>query len=247
MSPRAIALFVSLVFFIAPIAQSQEIFTYMTHWRVPRASFQTASEFNKNQSAPSFEKLVADGTILHWGIDEPLVHSATGHTHGSWFAATSMEGIDKAMSALTQGGAGPNPIADASEAHHDHLMRSLAHGGKTSNIRDGYTRTIIQRVKPGRGADWIRYARASFKPVFDALVEDGTILVWEISTDAIHHGDPRARYIWYVTADAAGLDKVTAALAKHRSENPGPNSALRAASDREGHRDGLSHVHFQHK
>ena len=230
------------------LSRLKRIFTYISHWRLPRASFQAASEFNENQSVPGFEQLVADGTIIHWGIDEPFVHSPTGHTHGSWFSATSMEGIDKAMATLQSGGGGGNPIPGASEAHHDHLLRSLAHGGKTSNIRNGYNRMIIQSVKPGRGEDWARYARASFKPAFDALVEDGTVLVWEISTDAIHSsGNPRQRYIWYVTADAAGLDKVSAALAKHRSENPGPLSAMRAATDREGHRDGLSRVHFQHK
>ena len=74
MPQRAITLVVSLVFCIAPIAQSQEIYTYLSHWKIPRASFQAASEFNQNQAAPDFEKLVADGTIVHWGIDEPLVH-----------------------------------------------------------------------------------------------------------------------------------------------------------------------------
>jgi len=239
-------LFALLIVLVATAGQAQEIFTYISHWKVPRASFQDASEFNE-QSAAGFEQLVADGTIVHWGIDEPFVHSPTGHTHGTWFAATSLEGIDKAMATIQQGG-GANPIASSSEAHHDHLMRSLAHGGKTSNIRNGYSRTIIMKAKLGRNQDWQTFAAASYKPVFDALVEDGTVLLWEISTDAIHaNGNSQQRYIWYVTADAAGVDKVNAALAKDRAERSGPHSALRGASDQEGHRDGLARVHFQHK
>lgn len=244
MNFRTTAPFLALLAFVSPVAQAQDIFTYMAHWRIPRAAFQEAAEFNENTSAPDFEKLVADGTLIHWGIDEPFVHTATGHTHGSWFAASSLEGIDKAMAAF----GGANPIADASEAHHDHLLRSLAHGGKTANVRNGYIRTISMQVKTGMEDDWQRFATASYKPVFDASVEDGTVLVWEISTEAIHAGgDARQRYIWYVTPDAAGVDKVNAALAKDREERPGPTQAMRAASDIEGHFDGLSRVHFQHK
>lgn len=243
---RTTLLIALLLALLAPVAQAQEIFTYISHWRVPRAAFAAAAEFNEG-SASGFEQLVADGTIVHWGIDEPFVHAPTGHTHGSWFAATSLEGIDKAMATL-QGAGGDNPLASSSEAHHDHLLRSIAHGGSTANIRGGYSRTIIVRIKPGTGEDWATFAKAVYTSAFESLVEEGTVLLWEISADAIHGaGNSLNRYVWYVTADAAGVDRVNAALAKNRVERPGPTAALRRTQDQEGHRDGLARVDFQHK
>lgn len=245
MISRVGALFVTLLVFAATTAQAQELFTYLAHWKLPRSQFQAWTEYNETHSIPAYEKFVADGTIVHWGIDEPFVHTSEGRTHGAWFAATSLEDIDVAMAAFAALPA--NPVPGVSEEHHDHLFRSLLHGGKTSSIRNGYVRTITYEVKPGMGEDWLRHAEASLKPAFDELVSDGTVLVWEISRELIHHNDPSLRFVWYVTPDAAGVDRVRAALREQRAEDPASAAALAAASEISGHRDGLGRTHFQHR
>lgn len=95
-------------------AQDGPIYAYVSHWNLPRAQWGAANEFMG--SNPIFDKLIADGTIVHWGAEEVFVHGSDGRTHGTWFAATSLASIDQALTALTEGPANPAINHDADPA-----------------------------------------------------------------------------------------------------------------------------------
>ena len=75
------------------------IFTYVNEWGVPRAQWGDAAKFNADSKA-IVDPLVADGTLLGYGMFENRVHSDTGYTHGSYFQATSLANLLKAVEML---------------------------------------------------------------------------------------------------------------------------------------------------
>jgi len=50
--------------------------------------------------APVRDKLMADGVILAWGVDVPLMHMPGGHTHEIWYAVADWAGVEKVDTAL---------------------------------------------------------------------------------------------------------------------------------------------------
>jgi hypothetical protein len=203
-------LFLSLLAPSFATAQKSEptVYTYVALWGVPRdkwADFEANAEKN---SRPVLERMLADGTIMNWGISTRIVHEEGGNTHSLWWAATSIAGIEKVREELIKL---PNP-AGAGAKHEDLLFQSITHRGRTTAPTSGYLYVSFTKLKPGMGRAWEALGKKYFEPVLDDLLAKGTILGFDVASEYVHTQDPDSRALWYITPSAEADDKVNAAF-----------------------------------
>lgn len=68
------------------------------------------------------------------------------------------------------------------------------------------------KVRPGRGGDFLNYARSNWQPIFERLRSDGTVLAWGVDTRYVHSSGEPQHSVWWTVPDYAALDRVEAAL-----------------------------------
>jgi hypothetical protein len=234
-------------FMVAAPVQSQEQthYTFVSYWAVPRAQW-TDFEKAEDQTTPLLERLVADGTLVAWGSGAALVHTEDGYTHFSWFVSTTQSGITKTLDTLRT--ASRAQALASTTKHMDLMLHSIAHGGKTGRATSGIIRVALWRAKPGRGDDVEQFFKKYLQPDLDAGVADGSILMYNFDSQAIHTEAPGAYNLAVVYANGDGLDKSTAMLAAHAKENPAAAEGFGAMLENNAHRDNLGRVlAYQHK
>ena len=207
-----ISIIVLVVLVLTPLAstaQEQEptIYTFIAHFDVPRPQWAEMTTNVEQNVRPVMEGMLADGTIESWGNDVRIVHEENGTTHGLWWAATSIAGLERVREELIKIPSSPalnNP-------HHDHLLQSIIHRGTTTALTSGYLYVEIIKLQPGSGRTWRQLWEKYFKPTYDELLDDGTLLSYGVSNQYVHTSDPRFRSISTVTPSAEAQDKVDAA------------------------------------
>ena len=184
--------------------------------------------------APVRDKLMADGVILAWGMETPILRYPGGTTHLIWFSVANMEGVEKVLMAMEAQQAKLEAEAKASKSKlPSERIRETVDMSKTRdwlsvdqvaqfgpNPAAGVlpvTRYNFTKVKPGKGADYRRTWEKYNKPIFDKLLADGTILAFGLATEAIKTDGDFTHFVWIATANMAGLDKVGAAVAADRA------------------------------
>jgi hypothetical protein len=226
-------------------AQEQTHYTFVSWWAVPRAQW-TDFEKSQDQTTSLLERLVADGTLVAWGSSAVLVHTEDGFTHANWFVSTTQSGITKTLGALRS--SSRTQALSNSTKHMDLMLHSIAHGGKTARATSGIIRVAMWRAKPGRGDDVEQFFKKYRQPDLDAGVADGSVLMYNFGSQAIHTDAPGAYNLAVVYAYYEGLDKSTALLAAHAKENPAAGEGFGAILETSAHRDSLMRVlAYQHK
>ncbi len=194
--------------------------------------------------APVRDKLMADGVVLAWGVETPILRSPGGTTHLIWFTVANLEGVEKVLTSMearlaklaadeAQMARRGRPAMTTAER-----SRAVFDGSKT---RDWLTRDIVAnfgpdpaagvlpftrynfvKVKPGKAADYRRTWEKYNKPVFDKLVADGVVLAYGLAAEEVKTDGNFTHFVWMATATMAAADKIgpafTADRAK-RSEN----------------------------
>ncbi len=188
----------------------------------------------KTVGAPVRDKLMADGVILAWGMETPILRYPGGTTNLIWFSVANMEGVDKVLMAMEAQQAKLQAAAKASNSKTpSERIRETVDMSKTRdwlvvdqvvqfspNPPAGVlpiTRYNFIKVKPGKGADYRRTWDKYNKPVFDKLMTDGVILAFGLATEAIKTEGEFTHFVWMATANMAGLDKIAAAFAADRA------------------------------
>ena len=62
--------------------------------------FEDANKLYKEVAAPVYDKLVADGTILNYGLDTPEIHRGEKWTHMTWYASKDLAARDAVSKAF---------------------------------------------------------------------------------------------------------------------------------------------------
>jgi len=204
----------------------------------------------KTVGAPVRDKLMADGVILAWGMETPILRYPGGTTNLIWFTVANMEGLDKVLVAMEAQQARLEAEAKANKSKTpSERIRETVDMSKTRdwltvdlvfqvgpNPAPGVlpvTRYNFTKVKPGKGADYRRTWEKYNKPVFDKLVADGVILAFGLATESIKTDGDFTHFVWMATANMAGLDKIAAAFAadRNRRTEDERNSITQAFND----------------
>ena len=200
----------------------------------------------KTVGAPVRDKLMADGVVLAWGMETPILRYPGGTTHLIWFSVANYEGVEKVLNAMeaqqaklaadeARGPKGAMTTAqriretiDASKTR-DWLGRDIISnfGQKPATGLLPATRYNFVKVKPGKAAEYRSAWEKYNKPVYDKLVSDGVVLAYGVSVEAIKTDGDFTHFVWVATANMAGFDKVAAAFeAANEKRTPAERSEI---------------------
>jgi len=201
----------------------------------------------KTVGAPVRDKLMADGVVLAWGVQTPLLRIPGGPTHEIWYAVADWAGVEKVQTAMqaqitklseeaaksgaAKKGAAPAQgplarimeIADVSKTH-DYLTRDLVFNVSHTAPPEGllpYSRYGFVKVKPGKGPEYRKAWEKYNKPILEKLLADGVILAYGLAVEEVRTSGEFTHFTWYDTKDLAAMDKVRAAVMadrEHRSQ-----------------------------
>jgi len=230
----------------AQIAPEPPTFTFVSEWAIPRAQWKEWTESNEKNVKPILDKLMADGTIIGYGLYTTFVHDESGITHGSWFETTSLAAVDKVLTEIIK--LPPNPIANAATKHRDYLTRSSLRRIKAASGKDGYLWVNYTQLQPGKGAGWRALFDKLVKPIFDELLGNGTLQAYWIEGEQVHTQDQNGVFLVLLFPNADAMDKYFATLQKMIAQNPGVGDLLSGVTVGSAHRDYLARVlHYANK
>jgi hypothetical protein len=224
---------------MAEVKPKPPMFSYIANWQIPRAHWAEMEAANSADKA-ILDKALADGTIVGYGDDINLVHTSDGWTHDDWWSSMSMAGLVKVLDQLTSGGNSNTAPLGTATKHWDLVFVSHYYNWKPGAYKGGYVHVSEYKLKADAPDDAVDLlAQHLIVPMLDKLVADGTIVEYEIDTQAIHTSAPGTVAIVYVTPTPEGLDTVQAAIRANSKEHPLGVDAFGSFTDDNGHRDEL--------
>jgi hypothetical protein len=224
----------------AEVKEKPRLYTYESNWVFPRAKWGDVDKDNATSNQKVLASALADGTLVGYGDDENLVHTADGPTHDNWWQANSMAGLMKVLDTFMKGSSSTNPLIQSSTKHWDQVFVSRFYNWKSGSSKGAYGHASSYKLKPDAPNDAVEtLSKALFVPFFEKLLADGTILEYEIDEETIHTESPDQFFVYYMTANAEGLDKVNAALRAAVRESPLAGPAFASMVDFTPHRDTL--------
>ncbi|MGA8044092.1 MAG: hypothetical protein WCA37_14945 [Terracidiphilus sp.] len=232
--------------------QAQEVkpkppmYTYVANWQVARANW---AEMEK-AGAPVHDvlkKAMADGTIAGFGSDINLVHEPDAETHDVWWSSMSMAGMVKALEAA-RGASDAGSTAMNTAKHWDEVYVARYYNWKPGAFKDAYTQAAIYQLKEDAPDGVLDDLSQHFiVPLLEKMLADGTILEYEIDTQAVHKNAPGMFVIVYITPKPEGLDTVEAAIRDTVKKHPLGTQAFGSVVVNSAHRDELMKSEGQYK
>jgi hypothetical protein len=238
------ALWMWMACFTVAAQQAPQPLTFWYEYHVNPGKEDEFLNLVKTVGQPVRDKLMAEGVVLAWGVESPLLRVPENATHEIWYTVADYAGLEKVDTAMREqitkmteestktpagkkgGAAGGGPmdrireITDFAKTH-DYLTRDLVSGFAPGNPPAGtlpFVRYGFVKVKPGNGADYRKAWEKYNKPIFDKLAADGTILAFGLSVEDVRTDGDFTHYTWIATKDLASQDKVRAAFLADRDK-----------------------------
>lgn len=221
------------------VKQKPPMYSYISNWQIPRAHW---AEMEKDAAANKaiLDKALADGTIIGYGNDETLVHQRDGLTHDNWWSATSMAGLIKVLDQFYASTNRASDVLVSSTKHWDLVFVSRYYNWHPGPYKAAYVHVGEYKLKSDAPDDAVEtLSKNLVVPLLDKMVADGTILEYEIDTQAIHSEAPGTFWIVYISPQPEGLDKVQGAILDRSKTQPLLASAFNSMTELSGHRDEL--------
>jgi hypothetical protein len=230
-----------------PVAAQQSSWTEqqpLTFWYEYHVNPGKESEFLglvKAIGEPATAKLMADGVVLAWGVQTPVIRVPENPTHVIWYTVPDYAGMEKVEAAIgdriakmteesgkssaTKKGSEGGPMARIAQITdfaktHDYLTRDIEFRAVPKNAPAGtlpISSYVFVKVRPGREAEYIHAWEKTYKAVFDTLVTDGVVLAYGLTVEEVRTDGDFTHYTWFAVKDLASLDKVRAAFASGHS------------------------------
>jgi hypothetical protein len=191
---------------------------------------------------------MADGTLIGAGNDRSLIHSVDGATHDEWWSSNSLAGLMNVLDRFYQDPNVTSPVLNGSLKHWDDIYVSHHYNYKPGAFTGAYTYAAMYKLKDSAPDDAVdQLADNLVAPLMEKLLANGTIIEYEIDTQAIHSDAPGAFWIVFICPSADGLDKFNAALRDSLMSNPLKISAFNSMVDYSQHRDYLARTSGSYK
>lgn len=219
------------------------VYTYVAQWSVPRAQWSDMVKLDE-QDKSILDKLVADGTLIGYGAYTNLIHQEGEPTHGTWFTATSEGNLLKALEAIYAQPASVGAPVQGASKHWDQILTGSIYNAKPGASTGGYLTWSRWELKPGEMRGYTELTKSTMVPVLEKLLAEGSITSYGLLSEDYHQGKLGTIYEYFTVPDAASLDKANKAFDDAFDNNPAFGDAVRALTDREGHRDYLTRLRF---
>ena len=222
------------------VKEKPPMYSYVAFWNIPRAGW---ADMDKSSAADQkvLDKALADGTIVAYGFDLNLIHTADGMTHDDWWSAMSMAAALNILDKFYKSGTPTSPVLASATKHSDGIFVSRYYNWRPGSYKGAYSRVSYYKLKPDVPEHAIETLSKSFiVPTLEKLLADGSILEYEIDTEAIHTEGPGAFWIDVISPNSDGLDKLSAALRDAAKTNPMNGPAFDSMVELSAHRDNLA-------
>jgi len=222
------------------VKEKPPMYGYVGFWNIPRAQW---AEMEKNNAAEQkiLDKALSDGAIVAYGNDLNIVHTADGMTHDDWWSAMSMAAMLNVLDKFYKSGTPTSPVLASATKHTDGIFVSRYYNWRSGTYKGAYTRVGYYKLKPDAPEHAIEIISKTFiVPLLEKLLAEGSIVEYEIDTEAVHTEGPGAFWIDVISPNAEGLDKLNAALLDRVKTNPLAGQAFDSMIDSSAHRDSLS-------
>lgn len=229
------------------VKEKPQMYCYVGLWAIPRAQWADMVKSDEADQA-TLQKAMAAGTLIGYGSDVNLVHQPDAPTHDDWWCAMSMAGILNVLDQFYTNGSSTTPVLQSATKHWDNILVSKYYNWHPGSMKDGYSHGAVYKLKADAPDDALdTLAKGALVPMMEKMLANGTISEYEIDTEAIHTDAPGSFYIFYLTPNADGLDKMNAALRDSLKANPLIGPAFGSAVDFSAHRDYLDRTSATYK
>jgi len=224
----------------AEVKEKPRMYTYQSYWVFPRAKWADVDKDNASSNQKILAPALADGTLLGYGDDANLVHTAEGSTHDNWWQASSMAGLMKVLDSFYKTGGTTSPLLGSATKHWDGVYVSRYYNWRAGSHNGGYGHAGTYLLKADAPSDAVDIlSKNVFVPLLEKLLANGSIVEYEIDEEAIHTENPNEFFVYYLTSTAEGLDQVNAAIRTALKENALISPAFGSMVDFTPHRDTL--------
>jgi hypothetical protein len=229
------------------VKEKSPMYCYVSEWAIPRTQW---AEMGKSDGAdqPLLQKAMSDGLLVGYGSDVNLVHQADGATHDDWWCSSSMSGVLNVLDQFYKSGSTTSPALESATKHWDNILVSRYYNWHPGTMKAGYTHGAMYKLKadaPGDAIDTL--AKSVMVPRLEKMLANGTIIEYEIDTEAIHTSAPGAFFVFYLTPNAEGIDKMNDSLRDTVKNNPLILPAFDLATESSAHRDYLDRTNATYK
>jgi hypothetical protein len=220
--------------------EKPRLYSYVANWVIPRARWDDMEKASTaNQKI--LDGAVANGTILGYGDDTTLVHQVEGPTHDDWWVATSMAGLFNVLDQIYKSKSTVSPVLASATKHWDNVYVSRFYGWHPGTVKGGYVHGASYKLKADAPNDALDIlSKGLIVPLMEKLMADGAVSAYQVAEETIHTEDPGMFFIFFITPNAEGLDKVNAALRAAIGANSLAGPAFGSMVDFAPHRDELA-------
>ena len=213
------------------------MYSYIANWQIPRAHWAEMKSPAVNSDA-MLEKAMTDGTLVGYGTDENLVHTPDGWTHDSWFSAMSMAGLLKVLQQYyTEENSTPSVLLTSTK-HWDSVFVSRYYNWHPGSYKNAFVSVAAYKLKKNAPDNALEVLSGEVvAPLLEKLVSEGTLLEYEIDTQAVHTSAPGTFFIITISPTPEGVDKVNAAIRADIKANPLTEAGFDAMTESSAHRD----------
>jgi len=243
-----LALALAGVFAAGAAAQQFQPVDYVADFTVRPGMEEQFMALIKKYDEPLFEKLMAEGAVLAWGVDTPLLHSPGAPTHSIWWSCAEMSGHDKVFAAFAElvkknkeeieaARKARRPVPKTLEQeflevfdlanHKDWLFRSIIVGFSQAPPPAGalpYSWITITKVLPGKSEEYRKLWEEYNKPVYEKLLAAGSINAYGLGVEEARTSGDFTHFTWVSLPNLAARDTVRDAIQADRQ--------ARSAADR---------------
>ena len=232
---------------MSEVKEKPPMYSYVGFWNIPRAQWADMVKADE-ADLPNLNKALSDGTIVGFGSDVNLVHQPDGNTHDDWWSARSIAGLMNVLDTFYNNGSSTTSVLGSATKHWDSIYVSRYYNWRSGSWKGLYTHGSSYKLKADAPDDAIAMvAKNMVVPLLEKQLAAGIIVEYEIDTEAIHTEAPGTFWIFYIAANADGLDKVQAAVRENLKANPLAGEAFGAMTDDTGHRDYLARTNATYK
>ena len=221
------------------VKEKPPMYSYVANWQFPREHWGDVAKINAADNT-IFQAALSDGTLVGYGNDVNQVHTPDGESHDTWWSSTSLAGLLKVLDKLRALEGSNSPISLSPTKHWDMVLVSRYYNWKPGAYTGAYINVAMYQLKADAPDDAVStLSKNVIVPTMEKLLADGTILEYEVDTEAIHTDAPGLVAIVYDSPQPEGVDTVRAAIRGSGKDNPLIGPAFDSMIDYSAHRDEL--------
>jgi hypothetical protein len=229
------------------VKEKPRMYSYISNFNLPRARWAEMDKVTA-EDAKLLDRAVASGTIIAYGDDRNLIHQPDGYTHDAWWSAMSMAGLLNVLDQMVKASTTTSSPLMSSTKHEDAIYVSRFYNWKPGTWKDVYTYGATYKLKADAPDDALEtLSKTTIVPLLEKLLADGTLVEYEVDTEAVHTEAPGKFFIFLIAANAEAIDKFRAAQLEAIKSSPLFGPAFGSMTDDAGHRDMIARTNATYK